>query len=79
MAEVKEWEMGFGAGGLRFQAVSRHASSALVFAGGARSLRGAKPQADEQSEKVRQLWAGLLLNIKYYTVAWLSIYLLFCR
>ena len=34
------------------------------FAGGARSLGAVKSQAYEQSEKVRWLWAGLVLNIK---------------
>ena len=71
--------MGIGPGRLRFWAASQHASSALVFAGGARRLRGAMPQANEEFEKVRWLWAELVLNSKYYMVAWLSIYLLFCR
>ena len=56
--------MGIGLGRLRFRAASQHASSALVFAGGARSLRGANSQADEQSEKVRWLWAVPVLNIE---------------
>ena len=56
--------MGIGPGGLRFRAASRHASSALAFAGGARSLGGANSQADERSEKVRWLWAVPVLNIE---------------
>ena len=62
MAEVKEWEMGIGLGRLRFWAASQHASSALVFAGGTRSLGGVKPQSDEQSEKARWLLAVSVLN-----------------
>ena len=36
----------------------------LFFEGGACSLGGAKLQADEQSEKVRWLWAGSVFNIE---------------
>ena len=32
--------------------------SLFFFSGAARSLRGAKPRADERSEKVRRWWAG---------------------
>ena len=45
--------MGIGAGGLRFRAVSQHVSFDLVFSGATRSLGGAKPRADERSEKAK--------------------------
>ena len=45
-------------GRLQFRAVSQHTSFALVFAGAAYSLGGAKQHAEKRSEKVRWLSAG---------------------
>ena len=60
-AEVKEREMGIGAVRPWFWAVSQHVSFALGFFFFFRCckwLGGAKPRADERSEKVRLLSAG---------------------
>lgn len=58
--------MGIGVGGLQFWAVSRHVSSGwfVFFSGATHSLGGAKPHADERSEKVRRLSGGSVSNSK---------------
>jgi len=44
--------------------ISQHVPFALFFSGVARSLRGARPHADERSEEVRQLLATSVTNSK---------------
>ena len=64
-AGVKEWEMGIGAVRPWFRAVSQHVSLCFRFFSDAASrLGGAKPRADERSEKVRLLSAGSASNSK---------------
>ena len=56
--------MGISADRPWFWAVSQHVSFALFFSDAASRLGGAKPRADERSEKVRQLLARLVSNTK---------------
>ena len=64
-AQVKERVIGIAAARLWFQAVSQHVHFSLsFFQVPHRALRGAKPHADEQSEKVRRLWARSVSNSK---------------